>query len=94
MYKIILLTFKCLNNLAPSYLSEMLELYVPVRSLRSSEQYLLTVKSAHTRYGDRTFSVAAPILWNSLPNYLRFQSDIACFKRDLKTYLFKDAFNL
>ena len=93
-YKILLLVFKSLNNLAPSYLVDMLELYIPVRTLRSTDQRLLIEKSARTRYGERAFSVTGPALWNRIPAYLRFQSDVICFKRDLKTYLFKQAFNV
>ena len=38
-FKIALLTFKCLNGLAPSYLSDLIELYKPTRSLRSAESF-------------------------------------------------------
>ena len=39
IFKILLFTFKVVNGLAPSYLSELLEAYVPRRMLRSSTQY-------------------------------------------------------
>ena len=41
IFKILLFTFKVVNALAPSYLSELLEAYVPMRMLRSSTQLLL-----------------------------------------------------
>ena len=41
IFKILLFTFKVVNGLAPSYLSELLEVYVPMRMLRSSTQLLL-----------------------------------------------------
>ena len=41
IFKILLFTFKVVNGLAPSYLSELLETYVPRRMLRSSTQLLL-----------------------------------------------------
>ena len=40
-YKILLLTYKCLNQQAPIYLSSLLKPYNPTRSLRSSHQFLL-----------------------------------------------------
>ena len=43
-YKILLLTFKALNGLAPSYLSELLDTYRPSRNLRSSGKHLLTLR--------------------------------------------------
>ena len=43
----------------------------------------------HTRLGDRSFPVAGPRLWNSIPSNLR-QSDLTLqqFRRSLKTHLF------
>ena len=45
-------------------------------------------------FGDRSFSVAAPTLWNALPVSLRSIKCISTFKSNLKTYLFKLAFNI
>ncbi|KXJ24407.1 hypothetical protein AC249_AIPGENE22575 [Exaiptasia diaphana] len=74
-YKILLLTFKALHGLTPSYISELISVYKPKRTLRSSNELLLSVKPYFTKtYGSRSFSVAAPTLWNSLPSYLRNQS--------------------
>ncbi|KAF7644318.1 hypothetical protein LDENG_00224240 [Lucifuga dentata] len=44
-YKILLLTFKVLHNLAPPYLSELLHPYTPSPSLPSSSAVLLSVPS-------------------------------------------------
>ena len=67
LFKIYLITFKCLNNLAPSYLKELLTLYRPNRTLRSSSDKLrlVTVPYNLKTYGYRSYSVHAPILWNS-----------------------------
>ena len=35
VFKILLMTFKCLNGLAPSYLSELIQKYIPPRNLRA-----------------------------------------------------------
>ena len=43
--------------------------------------------------GDRAFQVAAPKLWNSLQSELRLISNIDIFKRHLKSYPFKVAFD-
>jgi len=43
-------------------------------------------------YGHRAFSVAAPLLWNSLPQHVRDAESLDIFKRQLKTVLFKRAF--
>jgi hypothetical protein len=62
-YKILLLTFKCLNNLAPNYLKELLEIYHPPRPLRSASTLNLKVPVTRLKtYGDRSFSKIAPVL--------------------------------
>jgi len=50
------------------------------------------VPRTKTKYGDRAFSVAAPTVWNSLPESVRSHETLASFKRKLKTYLFKISF--
>ena len=57
------------NGLAPSYLSELLEVYVPMRMLRSSSAQLLLFEPKFNlkTYGSHAFSVCVPRLWNSLP---------------------------
>ena len=93
-FKLLLLTFKALNNMAPSYICDLLVKYKPCRTLRSSDASLLVVpQSQLATYGDRAFSIAAPKLWNSLPLYLRNCSSLPVFKSELKTYLFKDAYH-
>ena len=88
-YKIAVLAYKCLNNLAPEYLSSLVQLYSPSRTLRSSNSLLLTHRVCkYKTLGDRSFSVTAPIVWNELPLDLRRWSSLEIFKRDLKTYLF------
>ena len=43
--------------------------------------------------GDRAFAVAAPRLWNCLPEELRSKSDIEVFKRHLKAHFFTKVFS-
>ncbi len=64
-YKLLVLIFKSLNGLSPTYLDALVKYHTSARSLRSSDQQLLTVpRSRLKRKGDRSFSVAAPKLWN------------------------------
>ena len=92
-YKILLLTFKCINGSSPKYLSDLIVPYVPTKSLRSASQNLLVVKKGRTKtYGDRAFSCIAPILWNSLPHSLRSKSCIHSFQTKLKSHLFCESY--
>ena len=84
-----------LNGLAPSYLSDLVNFYVPERDLRSSFQKLLAVPFSNMKsYGDRAFSICAPKLWNDLPLHLRNCASFHVFKSNLKTFLFKYKFCL
>ena len=88
-FKILLLTYKILNGTAPVYLCELLQPYVPCRSLRSTSQSLLVIpKSRTVSYGDRAFSIVAPRMWNNLPEHIRNSSTVSGFKTALKTYMF------
>ena len=64
------------------------------RSLRSTmDQSLLVIP--HTKcktFATRSFSVAAPTLWNNLPKDIRESDTLLSFKRDLKTHLYKEMF--
>ena len=88
-FKVMITVFKAMHNTAPAYLQELIVPYVPSRGLRSQEHNLLCVPfTRSTMAGSRAFSIAGPTLWNALPQYLRDISDIAKFKRQLKTHLF------
>ena len=91
-YKVLCLTYKGQNGLAPEYIKDMLCSYAPIRRLRSSDQKLLTVPSTNLAYGKRSFSVAAPRLWNSLPLSIRTCDTYNVFRKNLKTHLFQCAY--
>jgi hypothetical protein len=93
-YKVMVLTYRSLNGLAPNYLKDLLTYYEPVRRLRSSSQMLLDKPATRTNYGARAFSKAAPVIWNELPLELRQSPSLNIFKKSLKTYLLKEAFEL
>ena len=88
-----LFTFKCLHNLAPSYLADLLTVYDPPRRLHSSDEHLLCETCVRTvHYGERAFSHAAPKIWNSLLKQIRTCDKIDNFKSTLKTHYFTEAF--
>ena len=93
-YKIALIVFKCINNLAPLYLQKMLTLYQPNRALRSSNDKFILEKPKYnyTSYGGRSFPFYGPFVWNSLPFNLRSMNNIDTFKRNLKHHYFLQAF--
>jgi len=46
------------------------------------------------KFAERGFSYAGPAAWNRLPESIRRTSSQAAFKRQLKTFVFCDAFNI
>ena len=92
-YKILLLVYKAINGLSPSYISNLLSFCTSSYSLRSFSNKLLQVpRSKLKSYGDRRFSIAGPKLWNGIPASLRNVDSLNSFKEHLKTYLIRQAF--
>ncbi len=93
-YKLLLITWKCLNGLAPNYLSELLQYTGDIHLKRLNYQgTLYPPKTKQVTCGDRAFQRGAPELWNKLPIELRKINKIDTFKNKLKTYLFKQYYN-
>uniref|UniRef100_A0A803TMD6 Reverse transcriptase domain-containing protein n=1 Tax=Anolis carolinensis TaxID=28377 RepID=A0A803TMD6_ANOCA len=95
-FKVQVITYKALNGLGPSYLSDRLSPYEPARSLRSSGEALLSLpppsQARLVGMRERAFSVVAPRLWNSLPREIRQAPTLVAFRKSLKTWLFTQAF--
>lgn len=94
-FKLCLLCFKCLNGMAPQYLTNLLQLRVPNRySLRCDNDFFLLEEPRKPFYKkmENAFSIAAPSLWNSLPYSIRSLNSINAFKSSLKTYYYRLAF--
>lgn len=94
-FKILLLTYKAIITEAPDYICELIKIKTSTRSLRSGEDILLELPVSHLKtFGDSSFSVAGPRLWNQLPVEIRQVSSLAHFKTLLKSHLFRVAYNL
>ena len=79
-YKILLLTYKVLNGMAPKYIADLLQPYTPTRRLRSSSKDLfITPKPNLKFYGNRSIQVSAPRLWNSLTDDIRSIQNLDVF---------------
>ena len=95
IFKLLIITYKAIHGLAPSYLCSLLSVKKNERyNLRSNSGLLINhcnVKSLVT-LGDRFFQCAAPKLWNCLPIEIRNCPTLDSFKKSLKMYLFKEAF--
>ncbi|XP_061465090.1 solute carrier family 49 member 4 isoform X2 [Rhineura floridana] len=97
-FKILVLAFKALHGLAPIYLSNRILEFKSQRPTRVPFKHSLIIPStfvirrSNTR--NKAFSCIAPILWNNLPPEIRCSSSLTVFRRQLKTFLFLQAFNV
>lgn len=91
-FKVGVLTFRCLHGMAPPYLASQLHRVADMESrrrLRSASTSALAIpRSHHSTIGDRAFRVAAPRVWNGLPNDVTASPSLAVFRRQLKRHLF------
>jgi len=77
--------------LLPQYLAEDCQLLTEIgrRSLRSADVLTCATKRTRTCLVDKSFSVAGPCLWNSLPVALRDRDiSLVQFQKLLKTFWF------
>ena len=86
-YKILLMTYKCLNGLGPDYLASTLSY------ANSDHLTYLKEPKINSHHGERAFCKVAPQLWNFLPHHVKTSSSLIDFKIGLKTYLFAIAFD-
>ena len=94
IYKIAVLVYNCLyDDNSPLYLKELINIYIPQRTLRSSQKHLLVKPLTNLKtFGERSFAYAAPDVWNKLPDNVKSSETISIFKKRLKTHLFRLSF--
>ena len=69
------LVHKCLHNMAPFYLLDLLT-------------FVNVISNRNTRQNDFNFSVYGPVIWNSLPFATRAIDDYEIFKTSCKNYFY------
>ena len=93
-FKILTVTYKCINNSVPKYLQELISVKEQKReNMRSNSMgILLDVHIVKQKmFAARSFRYVMPKIWNRLPN-TRITNSLDKFKVLLKTYLFHTAF--
>ena len=88
-FKILLVTYKALNGAAPSYIYKLLPEF---KTLRSDHLKFQLSKFNFKKLGGRAFKNIAPELWNGLPLHIRISETVVIFKKQLKTFYFKQHF--
>jgi len=89
-FKVAVLVYKALNDLAPQHLIDDCQLVADTGrclQLRSSDNFKCAYISTNSRFGDRVFAAAGPRLLNSLPVHISQPAlTLDSFFRQLKTY--------
>ena len=86
--KVLVHTYNCLHGTAPKYLSDLIKHFIQTHSLRLK----LVETRSQSRYGDRSFTITAPVLWNRLPLKIKNAESVIEFKNLLKTFVFKQEY--
>jgi len=89
-YKLAVLTFNVRLTATPAYLNSLISNRATASrmSLRSSTRSLMAVPRTNTVCVSRSFSVCAPVVWNSLSPEVQLCSCLKTFKSTLKTFYF------
>ena len=91
VYKVATIMFKCINNITPAYLLEMVTSQPPhTRGLRSSSKGTLYATRSRTEFVHcSSFKSMGLQIWNNLPINIKNSHNIDTFKTRLKTHLFR-----
>ena len=96
-FKILLLTFKAIHELALSYINDLVKINSlnSRDKLRSNDGILLCHPNfkTSTTLGDRAFVASALKLWNDLLLEIRMAKSVDTFTKFLKTHLFRKVFH-
>ena len=88
-YKVCSIVYKCLHDIAPRYLQDLIVPKITYDFLRSSNDlYMLETMIPKSKYGERSFSCIAPVIWNELPQDIKMSPTLERFKQCLKTHYF------
>jgi len=90
-FTIAIMTYKCAHGTMADYLAD----YIQPPSSATANLHLHSTSSGRpkTAAGDWSFAVAGPRLWNSLPTSITSAGSLAIFKKQLKTFLFRTAYD-
>ena len=96
LFKICLLTFKCIHGLAPKYLQELISISQPSAHYsmrRNCDRFRLeTLDKPRYQKMESAFQYISPTTWNNLPYEIRSITEILKFKVALKTHFYTLAF--
>ena len=93
-YKLSCMCYNSVTTSTPQYLADLLQIYTPSRTLRSTaDTRKLKIPLFKRKYsGQGSFSYQGPVTWNNLPFSIRHTQTYSSIKSQLKTHLFSQTF--
>ena len=83
IFKLLVFIYKCLHEMAPECLVQLID-------VKDNSRCLLVLKHYQSTYARRSFRYIAPKLWNNLPENIRLSPTLSKFKSQTKHLLFND----
>ena len=94
IFKILLLVYKAIHEVAPAYISELMKHYAPESTLQPGmKNRLIEPRTRLVTFGYPAFYKACPTLWNKQPPHISLSPTLSAFKQNLKIHLFIHAYD-
>ena len=90
-YRDSIMAFKCMNGLAPGYLSDQFTKRSSISTRKTRNSQLLNIPLFKTATGQRTFYYRMVSLWNALPQNIKLSQSLAHFKNLMRKRLLMDS---
>ena len=83
------LMFKCNQGMAPTYLTDKLDLHseINIRPSRHTDESTYNIPRTRTEKAKDAFVVQGPTVWNRIPSQIRAEATIERFKKSYKKEL-------
>ena len=78
-FNILIVTYKTLHGFAPAYTKDLLQSSSSRHGISGLQRIVVPAFNIKS-YGRRAFCVAAPLLWNSLPQHIRNAGSLTFLK--------------
>ena len=79
--------YKTINNLNPSYMTNMFQLNESFRPVRDQHKFNLVVHRPNkVRFGSNSLRSLGPMIWNSLPLHIKGAKNLLVFKNLIKVW--------
>ena len=84
-----ILMYKSIHGMAPAYLCNEITLHSEIaeRTTRSVNDNNVFVPYAHLESFENSFTHMGPIVWNSLPDYIKMCRTLHSFKAKMKLFI-------